>query len=214
MRNAPGLTAPAYLHTDLPLLEFPLEDYGEIPDRAACRTLWKRCAMLPHVARHSIQVARFARAMAERALELGKGDVCALALAAGLLHDIAKSYTVRYGGSHAQLGASWVMTHTGNPLIARAVLYHVWWPWALPQNLTDPVFFVLYADKRVMHDRIVDRQTRHRDLLERYGTNAAAREVITAGNARADNLERAMAAYLEIDLHACTLAGGRLVERT
>jgi len=213
MRNAPGSTEPSYPHTDLPLLEFPPEDSGDIPDEAACRALWKQRDMLPNVARHSLQVARFAHALAERAANLGKGDVCALTLASGLLHDIAKSYTVRYGGSHAQLGASWVMTHTGNPLIAQAVMYHVWWPWAFPENLTSPVFFVLYADKRVMHDRFVDLETRYRDLLERYGTSAAARQAIEAGNAHAANLERAMSAYLEIDLHACTLAGRRLVER-
>jgi putative nucleotidyltransferase with HDIG domain len=213
MRNAPGSTAPSYLHAVLPALEFPPEVCGEIPDEAACRTLWKGYDMLPNVARHSLRVARFARAMAERAAELGKGDVRLLTLAAGLLHDLAKSYTVRYGGSHAQLGASWVMTHTGNPCIAQAVLHHVWWPWALPERLASPVFFVLYADKRVMHDRIVGLETRRRDLLRRYGTNAAAREAISAGNALAENLERAMSAYLEIDLHACTLVGGRLVER-
>ena len=201
------------MHMDLPLLELPPEDYGEIPGEAACRKLWKRCNMLPNVARHSLVVARFARAMAERAAELGKGDASELTMAAGLLHDIAKSYTVRYGGSHAQLGASWVMTHLGNPLIARAVLHHVWWPWPFPENLTSPVFFVLYADKRVMHDRVVSRKTRYLDLLERYGTNAAAREAIMAGNAHADELERAMAAHLEMDLHECTLAGRRLVER-
>jgi putative nucleotidyltransferase with HDIG domain len=213
MRNAPGSTEPSYPHVALPLLDFPPED-GDIPDAVACRALWKQRAMLPNVARHSIQVARFARALAERAAALGKGDVCALTLASGLLHDIAKSYTVRYGGSHAQLGASWVMTHTGNMRIAQAVLHHVWWPWAFPENLTSPVFFVLYADKRVMHDQFVDLKTRYRDLLERYGTNAAAQEAITAGNTHAENLERALSAHLEIDLHACTLAGGRLVERT
>jgi len=169
--------------------------------------------VLPHVARHSLRVARFAQAMAARAAELGKGDVRGLSLAAGMLHDIAKSYTLRYGGSHAQLGASWVMTHTGNPLLAQAVLHHIWWPWPFPENLTSPVFFVLYADKRVMHDQVVNLETRYRDLLERYGTTPAAREAIAAGNAHAEKLERVMSAYLEIELYACTLAGGRLVER-
>ena len=213
MRNAPGSTEPPYLHMDLPVLDFPAQDYGQIPGAAACRKLWKQYSMLPNVARHSLKVARLALVMAERAAERGKGDVCALTLAAGLLHDIAKSYTVRYGGSHAQLGASWVMTHTGNPIIAQAVLHHVWWPWAFPKNLTSPVFFVLYADKRVMHDQIVDLKTRYLDLLERYGTTDAARKAIAAGNTHAENLERALAEYLEIDLYACTFVGGRLVER-
>ena len=33
--------------------------------------------------------------------------------AAGLLHDLAKTYCIRHGGSHAQLGAAWVLEATG-----------------------------------------------------------------------------------------------------
>ena len=212
-RNAPGATGPSYLYTNLPPLKFPADARDVVPDEAACRKLWARYDMLPNVAAHSAQVAELAHALARRAVELGKRDVCALTLAAGLLHDIAKSYTVRYGGSHAQLGASWVMTQTGNPVIAQAVMHHVWWPWEFPEDLASPVFFVLYADKRVMHDQFVDRETRFLDLLERYGTTEASRAAIVAGNEHAQKLEHAMAAYLEMPLHACTLAGGRLVER-
>ena len=212
-RNIPGATAPSYMHTELPPLSFPAEEH-DVPDEAACRKLWKRYDMLPNVADHSLQVAAFAQAMAERAVEIGRRDVRALTLAAGLLHDIAKSYTVRYGGSHAQLGASWVITQTGNPIIAQAVMHHVWWPWDFPEDLSNPAFFVLYADKRVMHDQIVDRETRYLDLLERYGSTEASRAAIVAGNEHAKNLECAMSAYLEIPLHACTLAGGRLVGLT
>lgn len=170
--------------------------------------------MLPNIRAHSLQVAGFAHALAERAVELGKRDVRAMTLAGGLLHDIAKTYTVRNGGSHAQIGASWVMTHTGNPVIAQAVMLHVFWQWPLPEDLIWPNFFVLYADKRVMHDTVVGIDVRTEDLLRRYGRTDASRQAIRAGYSLVQNLERALSASLEIPLHAYTFAGGRLVRRT
>ena len=42
-------------------------------------------------------------------------DVCpATVRASALLHDIAKTYCIRYGGSHAQLGAAWALSETHN----------------------------------------------------------------------------------------------------
>lgn len=213
--NKPGATAPSYLHLHIPHLDFSSEcSEAGVPDEAACRRLWGEYDMMPHIGAHSEQVAGLAHALARRAADLGKGNVRALTLASGLLHDIAKSYTVRYGGSHAQLGASWVMTRTGNPVIAQAVLHHVWWPWDFPKDLASPVFFVLYADKRVMHDTIVPLEERYEDLLVRYGHTDASRAAIVAGNEHAQRLERALSAFLEMPLHAYTFTGGRLVERT
>ena len=67
-----------------------------IPDEAACRALWTRYAMFSHIERHSECVAGMAEALARRAVETGATrhpELVALSLAAGLLHDIAKSYT-------------------------------------------------------------------------------------------------------------------------
>ncbi len=214
-RNTPGSTAPSYVNLNIPYLHFPEPcPAADVPDAEQCRTLWKEYDMMPHIGAHSLQVAELARALAERAVAVGKKDVRAVTLASGLLHDIAKSYTVRYGGSHAQLGASWVMSRTGNPAIAQAVLHHVWWPWEFPADLASPVFFVLYADKRVKHDAVVGLEDRFTDLLDRYGRTEASRAAIVAGNTHAQRLERALSAFLELPLDAYTFAGGRLVERT
>ena len=103
-------------------------DTAPIPDEAVCRSLWTRYAMFSHIERHSRLVADVAAALARRAVEIGATkhpelvDLCA---ASGLLHDIAKSYTVQYGGSHAQIGASWVVESTGSHKVAQAVYHHV-----------------------------------------------------------------------------------------
>ncbi len=195
------------------LWEVP-EGTGSIPDDAVCQAIWARYGMFEHIGRHSMQVATVAEALAIRAMERGVAGtqpLRAITRAAGLLHDIAKSYTVQYGGSHAQIGASWVVAATGNYRIAQAVYHHVEWPWPLPNSLIHPVFFVIYADKRVRHDEIVTLDERYGDLLVRYGTTEQARAAIQRGWEHARTIERVLSAQLELPLHESTVAGGRLV---
>jgi hypothetical protein len=105
------------------------------------------------------------------------------------------------------------MNGTGHPVIAQAVMHHVWWPWPLPEDLARPVFFVLYADKRVMHSEFVDIDTRYTDLKRRYGRSRESLDSIEFGHAHAKKIERALGEHLELSLHECTFTGGRLVTR-
>lgn len=191
-------------------------DTAPIPDEAACRALWTRYAMFSHIERHSECVAGMAEALARRAVETGATrhpELVALSLAAGLLHDIAKSYTVQFGGSHAQIGASWVVDSTGNHKVAQAVYHHVEWPWPLPEDLVHPVFFVIYADKRARHDEMVSLDERYEDLLVRYGKSEHSRAAIHRGWEHSKTIERVLSAQLEFPLHESTVVGGRLVSR-
>ena len=191
-------------------------DTAPIPAEAACRALWTRYAMFSHIERHSECVAGMAEALARRAVETGATrhpELVALSLAAGLLHDIAKSYTVQFGGSHAQIGASWVVDSTGNHKVAQAVYHHVEWPWPLPEDLVHPVFFVIYADKRARHDEMVSLDERYEDLLVRYGKSEHSRAAIHRGWEHSKTIERVLSAQLEFPLHESTVVGGRLVSR-
>lgn len=190
-----------------------------VPDEAACLELWNRHAMLPHIGRHSRVVADMAEALARRAAEIGpaRPETVALARAAGLLHDLAKTYCVRYGGSHAQIGASWVIAATGHRRLAQAVYHHVEWPWPLPESLAfgplAPLFFVLYADKRAKHDTLAGVEERYADLMIRYGKTEHSRAAIARGREHVLTIERVLSAQLEFPLHESTVAGGRLVKR-
>lgn len=211
-----------------PILPWPLVPPADkapqpeppIPDEARCLALWKDFGMLEHIGRHSRVVADLAEALARRGVETGLAgpESIALARAAGLLHDIAKSYSVRYGGSHAQLGSSWVIASTGHRRLAQAVYHHVEWPWALPEKLASgplaPLFFVIYADKRAMHDTLVGLEERYDDLMIRYGTSAHSRAAIERGRKHAVTIERVLSTQLEFPLHESTVVGGRLVKRT
>ena len=145
----------------LPALEFAVSPEWYVPDERHCVRLWDKYGMMPHIREHCRAVASVAVEIARRAEERGlvRSGRClsqAYALAGGLLHDLAKTYTIRYGGAHTQLGAAWVREETGNPALAQAVLWHASWPWEFgPFSDTDdplrlPVI-VAYADKRVRH---------------------------------------------------------------
>lgn len=175
-----------------------------IPTKMDCYRLWEKYRMLEHIGRHSQTVADFAVSLAQRAVDLGLAthDLVPLTQAAGLLHDIAKSYSVQYGGSHAQIGASWVISSTGHRRIAQAVFYHVEWYWQLPQNIAKsvlaPIFFVIYADKRTKHDQIVTLDERCDDLLIRYGKTPESRAAIERGRRHVLTIERLLSTQLAL----------------
>ncbi|MDR3320085.1 MAG: HDIG domain-containing protein [Desulfovibrio sp.] len=183
-------------------------------DDQSCFALWNEYDMLPNVRLHSLLVASIAGRLAERALERGFDVSVEQVRAAALLHDIAKSYCVRHGGSHALAGASWVVERMLHYPVAQGVLFHVHWPWPLPANICALPFFIIYADKRVCHDSCVTLEDRFEDLITRYGKSEDARQGILASFEQGKSIERAFTALLEWDIHEDTFNFGRLVRRT
>lgn len=181
----------------IPALSFDSASARPVPDEAACLALWDKYAMLPNVRDHSRAVATTALYAADKALSAGFTIDKKLVLAAALLHDIAKTYTIRFGGSHEQLGAAIVQEESGNPALAQAVLFHVRWPWedGVDIPFSEPLrlpLLVSWADKRVRHDKVVSLQERFEDLLIRYGVGPVQREMIIRNNAQARALEEAL----------------------
>lgn len=202
-------TPPPHLYADLPN---PLEVAKEmarvgicrqkdrfIPDEAQCVALWDKYGMLDNIRRHSRQVAKICAALAKRANELGFAVSIEECLAAGLLHDLAKTRCLEAGGSHAQLGSAWIVAETGNYLLGQAALLHVHWAWPLPRDgeICRLPFFLLYADKRVRHDKIVTLAERFEDLQKRYGLTEAARSGIRATFRQTLELQELLASQLK-----------------
>lgn len=188
-----------------------------IPRIEDCHALWDHYAMLDNIRAHSTLVADMARAVGLRARERGLDVSLDALLAAGLLHDLGKTYTIAHGGSHAQLGASWVMRETRNGPIAQAVMFHVHWPWDekwLDDERLLLTAITLYADKRVMHDAFVGLDERFEDLHVRYGHSEYARERITASHLQGKHVEAALSRRLGVELHEHIADSGRLVKRT
>ena len=177
-----------------------------LPKAAKCYELWDKYEMLENIRVHSTMVAKtalyIARDVLEKRYEISEDYV----IAAALLHDIAKTYTIKHGGDHAQLGAAFVRAETGNPYLAHAVASHVLWPWSegklsvehKPWRLP---LLISYADKRVCHDKIVSLDERFGDLMQRYGKTERSRKYIQENYEQSIDLEKSFKKrYIQTDL--------------
>ncbi len=186
----------------LPEIQFPEGRAWHVPDEAECVTLWDKYGMLPNIREHCRRVAEVAAFIVDKAQKRGlvpEGRMLdvPLAVAAGYLHDIAKTYTIRHGGSHAQLGGAWVRDETGNFLVAQAVLLHVSWPWqgGIMDDVLDPLrlpVIISYADKRVRHSEVVTLKERFDDLVSRYGISPEKVESINGHYEHTKEVEKAL----------------------
>jgi putative nucleotidyltransferase with HDIG domain len=186
---------------------------AEIPDRDGCVALWEKYAMPAHIREHSIRVAGVAESLGRRLQAGGTRINLPLLLAGSLLHDLAKAYTIEFGGNHAHLGAAWTQRETGNPRVAQMVFHHVHWPWPLDLDNESmlPSLLVLYADKRIRHDALVSIEERFQDLLQRYGHTERTRMFIKASMEQGLEVEQALSARLGVNLDEDTFDSRRLV---
>ncbi len=140
-----------------------------VPSREECYRIMIGMSMPDHIVAHSFQVCRVAvllaksRAAVNGALHLG------LVEASALLHDITKSRSFDTGEDHAGTGKAY-LAELGYPAVARVIGQHVCLDADSATEAVSEVEIVNYADKRVVHDRIVPLEERIAYLLERYGT--------------------------------------------
>ena len=198
----------------LPALTFAKSQVQALESDQICYDLWAKYAMPENIQAHSKLVADIAAQIATRARDLGFDINVDLTRQSALLHDLGKAYTLEYGGSHALLGAAWVVAATGNYALAQGVLHHIYWPWPLPKGsaICSLPIIVLYADKRAKHATCVTLAEREEDLILRYGVNPASREIMAKGFAQIGQIERALATCLDWeDLNAYSFDSRRLV---
>lgn len=136
-----------------------------LPERPWVFDLIELSGMPAHILRHSLMVRKVAVTLAifvalKRPIDIDLVD------RAALLHDICKADAIRNGGDHARKGQR-LLEALGYPNIGAVIGQHV----RLRESTLNEAMLVNYADKRVMHERIVTLPCRFVDLLERYGTN-------------------------------------------
>ncbi len=108
--------------------------------------------------------------------------------AGGLLHDIGKTESLVTGINHAKRGAEMVKDAGFDELVP-IVENHIR---LLDEELKEPldeVKIVNYADKRVLHDRIVTLEHRFEDLRKRYGDTPEKKNWISAMEVKMKKLE-------------------------
>jgi uncharacterized protein len=192
-----------------------------LPTYSECLDLFEAHSMLPHIREHSFRVLEVATCLGRALTAAGCPLSLPLIEAGALLHDLGKTPCLGTTNNHAQWGAA--ILHTlGYPEVARVVAEHV----HLEENHGDPrplreAEVVNYADKRVLHARVVPLTVRFADIMERYGRTPEARVRIAAIAANSRDLEEKLFAPLDLspldllpaDDHGLHLGNGRMENR-
>jgi uncharacterized protein len=169
-----------------------------LPRFNECLALMAAHGMLPHIREHSFRVMEVARHLAEALAAAAVPLNLPLIEAGALLHDLGKTPCLGTQENHAERGAA-ILTAAGYPEVAQIVREHV----VLASTLEAPrpireAEVVNYADKRVLHTRVVTLSVRFLDLSERYGRTPQARERLAALAARTRALEARLFAPLRL----------------
>ncbi len=176
-----------------------------IPSIEECLELHNRFEMLDNIRAHSFAVARVAEALVEGLHRTGKATKALPdreeVIVGSLLHDIAKTLCITTGCRHAEIGRQMVLD-LGYPELSEIVAEHV-----VLKNFTADLYaqgvfgakeIVFYADKRVRHDEVVSLDDRLEYIIDRYGDNNPAKEILIRQNfAQTLDFERYLFNFLD-----------------
>lgn len=154
--------------------------------------------MLDNIREHSFRVMQVAERLGQALAAAGLVLHLPLISTGALLHDIGKTACLGTTENHAKLGAD-ILASLGFPELAQVVKEHV----RLEDEINDPrplreSEVVNYADKRVLHTRVVTLAERFADLQVRYGRTPAARGRIAAMEIQTQALEEKLFAPLNL----------------
>ena len=139
-----------------------------IPSRENCYRLIREMHMMENIVRHSLQVCRVAELLVQQLGENGRTLNRDLVQAAALLHDITKTRSLTTGEKHSESGCD-LLVDRGYTEVGDIVRQHVKLDTYFESDTPSEAEIVNYADKRVLHDRIVSLDERMAYILERYG---------------------------------------------
>ena len=161
--------------------------------------------MLEHIVAHSLQVCRVGLGLVVQLKAQGKHLNAPLVQAAALLHDITKTRSFKTEENHALTGGQF-LCEAGFAEVGDLVRQHVRLDDYSPtKNFAEPEI-VNYADKRVLHDRIVSLDERMRYIMAKYGQKPAHQKRIEVLYQKTRDLEKKIFSQLpfspaELDEH-------------
>ena len=166
-----------------------------IPTQKQCFLLMCEMKMMDHIVLHSMQVCRVATFLTEHLNSRQSRLNYDLIRAAALLHDITKTRSFKTEENHALTGGQ-LLAEQGYPEVGDLVRQHV-----RLDEYPDPATLgeaqiLNYADKRVLHDRIVSLDERMSYIQERYGTRPEHKDRIELLWKKTAALEKQMFEYL------------------
>ena len=146
-----------------------------IPSKKDCYRLMCEMGMLDNIVAHCMQVCRVAMILTENLIAQGVQLNIDLIRAAALLHDITKTRSIKTQENHAETGGQF-LTDRGYPEVGSIVRQHVRLDeYSNPITLGEAQI-INYADKRVLHDKIVPLDKRLDYILGKYAKIPEHRE--------------------------------------
>ena len=149
----------------------------KIPTKDQCYQMTREMKMMDHIVIHSLQVCRVATFLTEHLNKQHYRLNFDLIQSAALLHDITKTRSFETREDHALTGGKH-LSDCGYPAIGDLIRQHVKLDTYSDAGTISETEVLNYADKRVLHDEIVDLDRRMDYIVERYGETPAHRERI------------------------------------
>lgn len=172
------------------------------PSPAYCLSLFDQYHMLPNIRAHSLKVRDVSLVIAEAVEKAGTPIDAPLVEAGAMLHDITKTRSIETKENHAQTGEA-LLIELGFPRTGQVVGEHI-----IPRYRGDELTaaeIVAYADKRVLHDRVVELEVRFGYLLERYGHFPNALVYYEKMRERMSHIERVVEEIINIPFETLAL---------
>jgi len=170
-----------------------------VPSIEECYELMEKHSMLPNIVNHSKQVMWVSLAIVDNltsSVAVNRERV----VAAALLHDITKTRSLSTRERHDVSGAE-LLRDLGFTCIAKIVEQHVNLRKLDLQGRLEEHEIVYYADKRVMHDKIVTVEERIHDLIQRYGATKEIRNWISQSQNTILIVENKIASFMATDIN-------------
>ncbi len=139
-----------------------------IPSLEEAYFLLKKEKIPEHIIKHSEKVALISLFIGCFLKEIEEKVDISLLVTGALLHDIKKYESILTGENHALLGYEF-MEKMGYKRIGDIIKAHIYLEISSFDAPISEEEIVHYADKRVMHDKIVTLKERFEDLKKRYG---------------------------------------------
>jgi uncharacterized protein len=152
--------------------------------------------MPKHIQAHSRKVCRVALVLADALIAEGLPLNRELIRAAAMLHDITKPRSFKTGEYHAQSGGKY-LADLGFFEVGEIVRQHVELDVYHEDESPSEAEVVNYADKRVLHDRIVSLDRRMQYIEDRYARTEAHRQYLRILWRRTQLLEKRLFGYLD-----------------
>ncbi len=167
-----------------------------IPSEKECHELMDRYEMLDNIKEHSIQVRNVSAAIIDKLIDTEAVNRD-LVLSGALLHDIAKTRSIKSGELRHDLIGGEILRELNYEALAEICESHVFLENFDFDGPLEGREIVYYADKRVMHDQVVSLDERVNDLVNRYGKNDKIKILIRQNKTFLLKVEEKIQRYLK-----------------